>query len=270
MPTLIPVSVATEIFNAAVGVGVNGTAFAMPARASLVAWQIFFGTPPASITVNLQASNDGVTFTTIDTTVSIVNGSMRFTFSSARFVRVNVSAVSGGDTLSVLVSCAPANFQDILGAENAVLATQSAQIATTAVITEEDLFSYTVPARSLVTNGRSLRVRVWGKTAANGNTKTVRIKFGADTFVVFSGAVNNLDWYGESLLMRRGFSSQIRKGNTLLSGVLPVTSVVTAGLDETSSIAVKVTGENGSASAGDITCEGVIFDSIPGIAGLAL
>ena len=63
----------------------------------------------------------------------------------------------------------------------AVATTLYTSTSTGADTTETDLQSYTLPANVLGTNGRAIRIRAWGDTAANGNTKTIRLKFGGTT-----------------------------------------------------------------------------------------
>lgn len=265
MPATILLSTALDLINTAVGVGVNGLGFAGPVPACLITWQVLYGTPPASNTINLQGSNDNVTFFTIDTTTSVVNGNLRITAGSARFYRINMSAVAGGDTFRVIASFSPLGVgRDIYGGNN-VIATQAFQVPTTAVITEEVLFAITLNARSFITTGRSLRLR-WGfKTAATATAKVGRVRFGADTASLFSGVQNNIDSTGEYIVMRRGLNSFIRRAISMLNGVAPALANTAITQDESLPIVVQITGQNGVANAADITLEWVIVDTIPGI-----
>jgi len=90
-----------SIDAAAIGVQ-NGTAFAMPAAASSLTWQVVLGTAPVSLTVLLQTSNDNSTWNTTDTSTA-TTGEIRTVSSSALFVRARVSANSGGSTVSVIL-----------------------------------------------------------------------------------------------------------------------------------------------------------------------
>jgi len=265
MPATILLSTPVEIINTAVGAGVNGSAFAMPVPACMIAWQVFYGTPPGSNTINLQASNDGITWSTIDNTASVASGNLRITQSSARFIRINMSAVAGGDTFRVLVS---ASALGIGKGEGTFVASQAIQVATTAVVTEEVLWQATISARSLSQTGRAIRLRWAGKTAANANVKTGRVRFGGDNYVLFNSGINNVDWTGEFIVMRRSFGIQIRRGISNLNAVAPGVQVLAIAVDETQAITFQLTGQNGVASAGDITLEWVILDTIPAIPNL--
>lgn len=97
----------------------------------------------------------------------------------------------------------------------------------------------TLPAYTLIKNGKSLRVRVYGKTAANGNTKVVNFKFGSTTVALLNAAANNKDFFADIEIYRTGKNAQqINVGgyanNALLNG-LSTTSAQdeTAGIDVT-------------------------------------
>lgn len=47
---------------------------------------------------------------------------------------------------------------------------------------EDQLFSYTLPASTMATNGNSVIVKFSGTRAANGNAKTIKAKFGAHVY----------------------------------------------------------------------------------------
>ena len=94
---------AVKTFDAAAATQSDGTAFAVPARAGALTWQTYFGTNPASITINLQYSTDNEHWDTIDSS-TVIGGEVR-TFAglggAPGFVRGNISAISGGDDVTM-------------------------------------------------------------------------------------------------------------------------------------------------------------------------
>lgn len=102
----------------------NGTAFAIPqASIAYIAWCTSFGTAPASITINLQESNDNSVWATVDSSTSTA-GECRSVFSANKFVRGNISAVSGGTTTTLSI-----NIQRV-STSNSNINTNVAAIAT--------------------------------------------------------------------------------------------------------------------------------------------
>ena len=81
--------------------------------------------------------------------------------------------------------------------------TSSAGVGNGADTTDDTLFTYTLPLNSLSTNGKSMRIRAWGKLAANANNKTVKLWF-AGTAIVSSGVItfNAKDWSADIELTR--------------------------------------------------------------------
>lgn len=83
----------------------------------------------------------------------------------------------------------------------------------TTITTEEHLVGYTLPADTLNVDGRGLSITAWGTTAANANTKALRIYFGGTggtggTIIVnASAAVNNGSIHVSANLIRRGASA---------------------------------------------------------------
>lgn len=126
--------------------------------------------------------------------------------------------------------------------------------ATTAVTTIEDLMTYTIPANTLRTNQR-VRIIAWGTTAANANAKTVRLHFGG-TSIGGTLPTNATPWRLEGNVYITGSNTQKYERTGSAQGI--AMSVGSGSLTETdtSNIIVKVSGQNGTASAGDITCLG--------------
>lgn len=148
---------------------------------------------------------------------------------------------------------------DISGSGVILRSTTSA--ATGANTDETDLWSDTIPANTLATNGQAIRVRAWVNTAANANLKTVKLYFGG---VVVAGnvarATNNGTYYVEMLVLRTGASAQVGMGFWSDATACVANAPASLASDTTATITVKVTGTNGSANANDIVFKGAMVE----------
>ena len=143
--------------------------------------------------------------------------------------------------------------------------------ATGANTTETDLASYTLPAGAMnssisgVDSYVGVHIRAWGTTAANANTKTIRLKFDGTTIDSNSitTAPNNQDWVIDTYLHRLDSTNQ--KGMTRFDvgattqGVNAISTTATLA----NAIIIKVTGQNGTSSSGDISLRGFCVDGLP-------
>lgn len=138
---------------------------------------------------------------------------------------------------------------------------QLTQVATAANTVETTLQTYSLPANAFNNNGISVRIKAWGSFAANANNKTVKLYFGAVSFVN-SGAVagNNVKWIIEGTVHRVGATSQKCNGHFIYGTTEVGVQNNAATETDTAAIVIKVTGQNGSSSASDIVCEGMIVD----------
>lgn len=141
-----------------------------------------------------------------------------------------------------------------------VLSSQISVVQTTAVTTEETLKTYSIPAGSLRPGDR-LEVRVWGTTANNANVKQLRFKFGGTT-ILFQNQPQNAGWSTMFEIWVTGASAQEtilrhNAGSAVTCAVGPYTK------DDTAAIVIAMTGQNGTASAGDIVCRGMEVRLLP-------
>ncbi|ESX96002.1 hypothetical protein X755_20965 [Mesorhizobium sp. LNJC405B00] len=133
--------------------------------------------------------------------------------------------------------------------------------STTAVTTAEDLMTYSIPAAALKV-GQRVRIRSWGTTAANANTKTGRLWFGATNMGGWSTTLNAIGWEVSSEVLVTGASAETYRRTTV--GGSSISQVVGGtGAEATSgAIVIKFQGQNGVASAGDITCQGLTVEIV--------
>ena len=140
------------------------------------------------------------------------------------------------------------------GLTSTVVSLNTTPASTTAVTTAEDLMTYNIPAAALQI-GKRVKVRAWGTTAANANTKTGRLFFGSTNMGGFSGTLNATGWEVNAEIIVTGSSAESYLRRSWSSST-QVTSG-TAAEAISGAITVKFQGQNGTASAGDITCNGL-------------
>lgn len=132
--------------------------------------------------------------------------------------------------------------------------------------TETTLKSFVIPGGTLGTDGDTIRFRVTGRTAANANTKTFRLKYGATTHSTYTGALNADIVVWEGTITRTGAATQrivttLQTNSTVLGDRnISQTSSTTETLS--GDVTLEVTGQNGTASANDIICDGFWVEKI--------
>lgn len=145
------------------------------------------------------------------------------------------------------------------GSVSGVLTVSTTQAATIADTNETTLWSYSLPANTLSANNKGLHIYAVGTYAANGNAKTVRLKFGSTNVNGTGGSPNGGAWRIDAYIYRTGASAQLATGehgsNTIGYGNLQLT---TPAEDTTGAITIAVSGQNGTASASDIVFRSVV------------
>lgn len=146
-------------------------------------------------------------------------------------------------------------------------ARSSTAVGTDADLVEKVLGSIPYPANTLTANGQAIRVTAWGTFAANGNTKTLRMRangLGSSTVSSASGAYNGLSWRIELVFQRTGAATQDNSAMTYVGTTIAANDVVlghTVALNGDATLVI--TGENGFAAANDIVLEGFIAEYVP-------
>lgn len=129
---------------------------------------------------------------------------------------------------------------------------------------ETDLWSYTLPANTLNTNGMGVRVTAWGSFATNGNTKTIRPYFAGSNLGGQGTTASNQGWRMQWVVIRTGASTQVAYVVNLVGGVSSNVAPAPAATGNTATdLVIKATGQNGTASAGDIVFRGAIVEFFP-------
>lgn len=149
----------------------------------------------------------------------------------------------------------------VSGRLNASLTAIGTPLGTTV---DQTLFSYTLPANTLANAGDSVRVICWGATPANGNTKTIKLNFGASQLTSANSiqtAPNNGKFRLELIVMRSGAATQQVMGNGTVIAT-PISVYTNAGTDAlTSDVAITCVGNTPTAPQ-DITAQGMLVEQI--------
>lgn len=145
-------------------------------------------------------------------------------------------------------------------------------VQTGANTNETVLKAYTIPASFLNANGKRLHFAFWGLFGANANNKTLRVRLGpvtlTGTAIFTSGpiAYNGLTWRIEGHLFRRVTDGQspiivLQCSGAVVAQISDV-EITAAGNDDDTAMLLECTGQNGTASAGDIGCDGHFVEYI--------
>lgn len=138
-------------------------------------------------------------------------------------------------------------------------------VATAADTNETTLWSETLKGGVFSRDGQAVRVTAWGTCAANGNTKTLRFYVGANVVTIndITGAPNAVQWVLEAIVTRTGAATGKRIKRAIVANVPQGTSG-TVSVAETWSgdVLFKITGQNGTASAGDINIQHVLWEPV--------
>jgi hypothetical protein len=134
-----------------------------------------------------------------------------------------------------------------------------------------DMDSYTLPASSFVGGNRGVKIKAWGVTASNANSKSVAILFGGTTVITKQLTVSIAGiWELEAWVLRTGASAQtyygmgINNGGTTLSAtdgptVYTAHAQGTSAETDTSAIVIK-TRATVNTTAGDIVQKGMLVE----------
>ncbi len=173
----------------------------------------------------------------------------------------NLSLVSGPQDPSQLNATINTLIRSINNSVSRI-GVASTAVATTATTAETTLQQYSLPGGTLANPGDSVRVTCWGTTGANGNNKTMKLYFGSTAIATPTGATNAKGWRLQMTVMRRTATTQAVDS----WGLVDTTAVSPVDADgaETLSgnVLIKCTGTNGTASAADITAQGLLVEAI--------
>jgi hypothetical protein len=187
---------------------------------------------------------------------------------------VNLAAATNGHVLKMTAGAlgfAQLNFNELAGTianaqipdrevalakmnSTGMLASLTSDVGTTAVTSEEVLFSYTIPAGLIANNGEGISIVVAGTTAANAHTKTIKVKIGGNVYAVNSvtTAPNDKNWFAQVKVLRGGATAAIGEGSLVVDNAHEGVELNATGLTWANALDVEVTGQNGTATINDI------------------
>lgn len=122
---------------------------------------------------------------------------------------------------------------------------------------ETDLATYTVPADTLAVNNQSLVFEAWGTITNSSNNKTVKVKFGTDSWTIININLTLSSWKIRGRIIRTGAATQdvvIEGIFTNAAGTPVIISTATRTLS--SSNVLKLTGQGGAST--EISQEGFV------------
>lgn len=146
-----------------------------------------------------------------------------------------------------------------------VLYTVASGFGTPASLVETEGMNYTVPGGTLTATGQALHLRVYIAFAANANTKTVKVYFGATsaTLNVTTTAPNGVIGVFDVVIMRVTAIAQFLLVSGSCGTALQNPQLVVATETLASNSLFKVTMTNGTASANDIILRTGILSALP-------
>lgn len=131
---------------------------------------------------------------------------------------------------------------------------------------EDTLKLYTISANTINTDKQYIEVECWGTYAANGNNKTVKLKFGS-TNIYDTGAIaaNGGSWYVKGTIIRTGSATQIAVAHFSSSNSSVVAGSQTSSPTETLSGTVNVSCTGEATSNNDVVQLGMIIKWGPAV-----
>jgi hypothetical protein len=103
---------------------------------------------------------------------------------------------------------------------------------------EDTLQSFTIPA-SAVAVGKTIRITAAGTCAANGNTKTMKVYYGASLVATPAAATNNKNWWLQLTVTLTAAATQNVNGWGCVDTTM-VTPTNTAGADNSAAASSRV------------------------------
>lgn len=117
---------------------------------------------------------------------------------------------------------------------------------------ETDLHSFTIAASHFNVNKRKIVIEADGSFAANGNTKTLKLKFGASGSVTLNPtttAPNGVRFYVKASILRTSSGNQRCRYRVWIGTALEIIGTASFTETDTNALTLKFTGQSGTASS---------------------
>lgn len=131
--------------------------------------------------------------------------------------------------------------------------------ASTTGTTIETLATCTLPAEALSVDGMGVKVKAWGMTAANANSKVFEIYFGSTICASITTTMSGWAVVEETTILRTGASTQSCAGTAIASNVAFDTDYREPAESTAASIAITAKATTATAS-GDFTFKGMTVE----------
>lgn len=189
-------------------------------------------------TIAVSGQSDVVADTSTDT-LTLVNGT-----------GITITTNAGADSVTVTASgAAVVGTSNISSLGAGTIYTYQSGTGTGNVTTGEDtLYSKSIPANVLATDGDSLYISLYGLLANNANSKVFRVKFGATTLLTTSSnPSSDISWVITGEITRTSATTQVSmfqvKGYTLSTADASGLTVTTSAETLSGAVTFLVTGE---------------------------
>ena len=140
------------------------------------------------------------------------------------------------------------------------ICTSTTSAATTGT-TIQVLATCSIPGNALSVDGMGLKVKAWGQTAANANSKVLGIYYGATQCATLTSTVNNGAIIVETTILRTGAATQECAGMSASGAGVASAMRATPAEDTTVTVPLTVKATTATAS-GDFTFKGLTVELI--------
>jgi hypothetical protein len=155
-------------------------------------------------------------------------------------------------------------IQSINSSVGGLVASQVGPIASTATTSEQTLASASIAGGTIGSPGQTLDLRCAGGTPANGDTKAAKLYFGNFSISTGNFTTSGASWELELVVSNGGTQPNVvgfGRGTQNTTVVAPVSTDETAD-NLSGAVTAKCTVTQGSATAGDMTLEDFVVQSV--------
>jgi hypothetical protein len=115
--------------------------------------------------------------------------------------------------------------------------------------TEDTLQTYSLSGGSLRANGDCIIIQAWGRTGANGDSKDIKLYFGATVVAsALASTANAKSWYAYAEVYKTGAGAQLAFGTLQVDATAGAVQRTTPAETETAAITIKTTGKENTAN----------------------
>lgn len=125
--------------------------------------------------------------------------------------------------------------------------------------TEDNLQTASLPGYSLRDNGDCVILQAWGRTGANGDSKDIKLYFGATVVAsVLASTANAKNWYAYAEIYKTASGAQLAFGYVVIDTTQGAMQRTTPAEVDTAAITIKTTGKENTASTANAILSDVL------------